>query len=319
MVATAASAPDEKFGGITALERLRSIQKENPDVSLSVIVVMALVDIMKNSQTKSTSEFSEYATRAANAFKSLPEKTASMIAGADLFLDPLPKMMVNAGKGSEVFSDWLKNIFESFDKKFVAFREFREKAATNGLPFVKDNAVILVHSYSRAVMLLLRKAHGENKRFKVFVTETSPTSSGTRAVQELRKFQIPAELILDAAVGFIMDRVDMVIAGAEGVVQNGGIINQIGTYQIAVVAKAANKPFYVVTEQYKFVPLFPLSQSDLPIPLPKYFDSADGDKISPRNPNIDYTPPEYISLLFTNVGVLTPSGVSEELIKFFMG
>ncbi|KAJ3162286.1 translation initiation factor eIF-2B subunit alpha [Geranomyces michiganensis] len=257
----------------------------------------------------STSDFSAYATRASAAFKSLPEKKAAMIAGADLFLDPLPKMMVNAGKGSEVFSDWQKTIFESFDKKFVAFREFRGQAATNGLPFVKDDAVILVHSYSRAVMLLLRKAHEANKRCKVFVTETSTTTSGARAVKELRASNIPAELILDAAVGFIMNRVDMVIAGAEGVVQNGGIINQIGTYQIAVVAKAANKPFYVVTEH----------QSDLPIPLPTYFDKHDGDKISPRNPNIDYTPPEYISLLFTNNGVLTPSGVSEELVKFYMG
>lgn len=68
-------------------------------------------------------------------------------------------------------------------------------------------------------------------------------------MSELRAADIPAELIIDAAVGSIMDRVDFVLTGAEGVTQNGGIINQIGTYQIAVVAKAANKPFYTVTEQ----------------------------------------------------------------------
>ena len=72
-------------------------------------------------------------------------------------------------------------------------------------------------------------------------------------------------MILDAAVGYIIEKVDMVLVGAEGVVESGGIINQVivrfqffarlnhqqmGTYQIAVVAKAANKPFYVVAERF---------------------------------------------------------------------
>eukprot|EP00118_Oscarella_pearsei_P010374 m.63461 g.63461 ORF g.63461 m.63461 type:complete len:75 (+) comp35169_c0_seq26:855-1079(+) len=61
-----------------------------------------------------------------------------------------------------------------------------------------------------------------------------------------------------------MERVDLVILGAEGVVENGGIINKIGTYQIAVVAKAAKKPVYAVAESFKFVRLFPLSQQEAP-------------------------------------------------------
>lgn len=76
-----------------------------------------------------------------------------------------------------------------------------------------------------------------------------------------------------------MEKVDLVIVGAEGVVESGGIINkvsrtqcvyvlsititQIGTYQIAVMAKALNKPFYVVAESFKFVRLFPLKQDDV--------------------------------------------------------
>ncbi len=75
---------------------------------------------------------------------------------------------------------------------------------------------------------------------------------------------IPAQMILDAAVGYFIEKVDMVLVGAEGVVENGGLINQIGTYQIAVVAKAAKKPFYAIAESFKFVRLFPLNQFDLP-------------------------------------------------------
>lgn len=49
-------------------------------------------------------------------------------------------------------------------------------------------------------------------------------------------------------VGF---RVDMVLVGAEGVVENGGVINKLGTYQIAICARAHNVPVYVAAESYK--------------------------------------------------------------------
>lgn len=58
-------------------------------------------------------------------------------------------------------------------------------------------------------------------------------------------------LILDTGVAYVMERVDMVLCGAEGVVESGGIINNLGTYQIAVVARAFHKPVYVAAESYK--------------------------------------------------------------------
>jgi translation initiation factor 2B subunit (eIF-2B alpha/beta/delta family) len=51
-----------------------------------------------------------------------------------------------------------------------------------------------------------------------------------------------------------------VLLGAEGVVENGGVINKLGTYQIALCAKSLNKPFYVAAESYKFARLYPLNQ-----------------------------------------------------------
>jgi len=43
----------------------------------------------------------------------------------------------------------------------------------------------------------------------------------------------------------------MVLVGAEGVVENGGVINKLGTYQAAVSAHCHNTPFYVAAESYK--------------------------------------------------------------------
>lgn len=48
--------------------------------------------------------------------------------------------------------------------------------------------------------------------------------------------------------------------GAEAVVENGGVINKLGTFQIAVCAKAMNKPVYVAAESYKFARIYPLNQ-----------------------------------------------------------
>ena len=50
-----------------------------------------------------------------------------------------------------------------------------------------------------------------------------------------------------------MDDVDMIFVGADGVVESGGIINMMGTYQIALVAHSMNKPVYVAAESYKVI------------------------------------------------------------------
>ena len=88
---------------------------------------------------------------------------------------------------------------------------------------------------------------------------------------------------------------------------------------MAIVAKALAKPFYVLTESFKFVRLFPLTQTDLPgssedTAQMYYRNEDDEGKCLISNPDADYTPPAYITLIFTDVGVLTPLGVSEQLV-----
>lgn len=89
------------------------------------------------------------------------------------------------------------------------------------------------------------------------------------------------------------------------------------------MAKAADIPFYAVAENCKFVRCYPLNQYDLPTMSSALLYSGDmqspedGQYVEPGHPTIDYTPPAYISLLFTENGVLTPSAVSDELIKLY--
>ncbi|KAG4396745.1 hypothetical protein GLYMA_19G262500v4 [Glycine max] len=105
----------------------------------------------------------------------------------------------------------------------------------------------------------------------------------------------------------------------DGVVESGGIINMMGTYQIALVAHSMNKPVYVAAESYKFARLYPLDQKDLaPALRPIDFGVPIPSKVEVERSARDYTPPQYLTLLFTDLGVLTPSVVSDELIQLYL-
>jgi translation initiation factor eIF-2B subunit alpha len=57
-----------------------------------------------------------------------------------------------------------------------------------------------------------------------------------------------------------MSQVSQVLVGAEYIVESGGILNKIGTYNIALTAKQFNIPFYVVAESLKFLEYYPIDQ-----------------------------------------------------------
>lgn len=56
-------------------------------------------------------------------------------------------------------------------------------------------------------------------------------------------------MVLDSAVAYVMDQVDFVLVGSEAVVESGGLINAVGSNQMAIIAKAAHKPFYALAER----------------------------------------------------------------------
>lgn len=167
------------------------------------------------------------------------------------------------------------------------------------------------------VLETLTLAANSNKHFQVLVTRSSPDNTGEQMCEELEKAGIECTLILDSSIGYIMETVDIVMVGAEGVVESGGVINRIGTVTMALCAREMKKPFYVLAESFKFSRLYPLNQRDLPDDY-KYNKKTLAGDISKAHPLVDYTPPAYITLLFTDLGILTPSAVSDELIKLYL-
>jgi translation initiation factor eIF-2B subunit alpha len=166
----------------------------------------------------------------------------------------------------------------------------------------------LVVGYSRCVIQILLSVAEKGKRFNVLVNEGRPNEAGYLTANDLKKANIPVKVILDCAIAKNIANVDFVLTGAESVVESGGIINCIGTYNIAIIAKSHQKPFYVASESYKFLREYPICQDDLDDIDTKKTEEIKSIKKDKKEDNlekeieisqtyIDFTPPEYITLV----------------------
>ncbi|KAL0424930.1 UNVERIFIED_CONTAM: Translation initiation factor eIF-2B subunit alpha [Sesamum radiatum] len=240
----------------------------------------------------------------------------SLTAGCDLFIRYVTR---TSALEYEDFDSAKSRLIERAEKFGEISYKARRIIAMLGQDFILDGCTILVHGFSRVVLEVLRTAAQNKKQFRVFCTEGRPDRTGVRLSNELAKLDVPVMLLIDSAVAYSMDEVDMVFVGADGVVESGGIINMMGTYQIALVAKSMNKPVYVAAESYKFARLYPLDQKDMePALRPIDFGVPIPSKVEVETSARDYTPPQYLTLLFTDLGVLTPSVVSDELIQLYL-
>ncbi|XP_013413591.1 translation initiation factor eIF-2B subunit alpha [Lingula anatina] len=288
---------------------------DDPSISAAVAAIQTLMEFLKLNSAETLSELRENLKDAIDTLTKTDSSVASISSGCELFLRFITLTALDHSDFQECKTILLNrgNVF--LQKVGMC----RKKISKLGHPFISDGATILTHSRSRVVMQVLKEAVEAKKRFNVYVTESHPNKSGCQMAEELNAMDIPTVVILDSAVGYIMEKVDLVLVGAEGVVESGGIINKIGTFGMAVAAKEMNKPFYVVAESFKFARLYPLNQQDVPnqfkYQASKLSSSAD---LRIEHPMVDYTPPAYITLLFTDLGVLTPSAVSDELIKLYL-
>ncbi|MDX6659796.1 MAG: methylthioribose-phosphate isomerase [Solirubrobacteraceae bacterium] len=149
----------------------------------------------------------------------------------------------------------------------------------------------------------------------VLVNETRPLLQGGRlTVWELRRAGIDHVLLADGAAAGLIARgeVDAVVVGCDRVAANGDVANKVGTYALALAARAAGIPFVVAGPTSSIDP-----ELDTGAGIP--IEERDADEIrraggelvtidgTPcRNPAFDVTPAELITALVTERGVVTP-------------
>jgi len=181
----------------------------------------------------------------------------------------------------------------------------------DGQVMTQCNAGALATAGIGTALGVIRVAFEQGCKLHVLVPETRPYLQGARLTAwELHKGGIPLTLITDNMVGHFLKsgKVGAIVTGADRVAANGDTANKIGTYQIAVLAKENNVPFYIAA---------PVSTFDLSIPdgahIPIEERSAaevthfHGVRIAPdvqaANPAFDVTPARYIAAIFTERGV----------------
>jgi len=289
---------------------------KDPSCAIAVAAIQALTTVIEKSKASTIMELQTELNQGAELLRLCHPTAISLKAGCELFLRYV------ARTSALEFRDLSKTRVKLIARG-RAFADIshaaRHTLAQHGKRFITDGATVLVHGYSRVVLTLLKAAALDARRFSVVCTEGRPDSTGAQMARELRALGVPVTMILDSAMAYKLGDCSMVLVGAEGVVESGGIINKLGTYQAALLAKALNIPFYSAAESYKFTRIYPLGQRDF-APEPKAVDLGPTLPLDVEidNPSRDYTPPHLISLLFTDLGVLTPAAVSDELIQLYL-
>jgi methylthioribose-1-phosphate isomerase len=141
---------------------------------------------------------------------------------------------------------------------------------------------------------------------EVFACETRPLLQGARLTAwELENAGIPVTVLADGAAAPLLasGRVDAVIAGCDRVAANGDVANKIGTYSLALAARAHSVPFYVVGPCSTLDPATP-SGAGIEI------EERPGTEVRAAgtvwNPAFDVTPAGLVTALVTDAGVLRP-------------
>ena len=205
--------------------------------------------------------------------------------------------------------------------------------AENGVSLFEDGDTILTHCNAGSLATVfygtalgvIRSVYKKKKNITVFVDETRPVLQGARLTAwELKYDRIPFTLICDSSAGFLMyqKRITKIVVGADRIVANGDMVNKIGTYNISVLAKVHNIPFYVAApistidltlKQGKDIPIEERSPEEVTIIRNKRIAPT---HISVYNPAFDITPNQNIGAIITEKGVLLPP--YENALKSFL-
>ena len=213
----------------------------------------------------------------------------------------------------------LKETVVSSAEKFLKDLDAtRERIAEIGAKRIRDDMVVFTHCHSSTVTRLLAKAKEQGKNFKVICTETRPAFQGRITAKELVDFGIETTFIVDSAARTFIGDVDIVIVGADAITSEGNVVNKVGTGGLAVLAREARKPFYVVSELLKFDPETlggEYEKIEQRLPAEVWADAP--ANLTVRNPAFDVTQNRYIHGFICEEGIIAPQTVMEVTRKRF--
>ncbi len=229
------------------------------------------------------------------------------------------RVLTAARKAENVCEGVIKEAQAIFDEDVQA----NIQIGLNALELVPQNARIIHHCNTGALATsgygtalgVIRAAHEHGRNVFVYVDETRPRLQGARLTTwELEKLGIPYKVIVDGASGHVMRTlgVDLCVVGCDRVAANGDTANKIGTYNLAIAARAHDIPFYVAGPTSTLDPHTPNGDAitveerdaDEVIAIDGVEITTSGTPVF--NPAFDITPHEYITAIITEKGICRP-------------
>ena len=228
--------------------------------------------------------------------------------------------MMNVAKNCQNIDEIKESIVEAATTLAEDDVKINKAMGKNGAVLFDNNDTIMTHCNAGALATVaygtalgvVRAIKESGKNIKVIATETRPVMQGSRLTTfELKHEGIDVSLISDTAVGYTMANglVNKIVVGADRILSTGHVFNKIGTYQIALIAKQHNIPFYVAAP----LSTFDLNSNTEDVVIEQRKSSevtsignkkTAPDGINVINPAFDMTPPELISGIITEKGVI---------------
>ena len=127
------------------------------------------------------------------------------------------------------------------------------RVAEGALTLIADGSTIITISHSSTVQHALLHAQRAGRRFAVICAESRPACEGRETAAALARSGVPVTFVVDAAAVAEVRRANLVLVGAD-LLSTEGLVNKVGTYALALAAKASGVPFYTLCGSEKFLP-----------------------------------------------------------------
>lgn len=190
-------------------------------------------------------------------------------------------------------------------KKFGLIKKAKEEVLKNSMKL--NFSKILTYSRSSTVEKFI-----SSKNLEVVCSESRPKYEGRKLIKNLAGKNFI--LVVDCAIFSFIDSVDAIVLGADAMV-DGGIVNKIGTYPIAVLAKMKKKPLYVLSSSYKRFPFVFIKEEK-----GEEIWKTNIKNLKIKNLYFDFTPSQMISFFVTEKGISRrmprfKEGIADEIIE----
>jgi ribose 1,5-bisphosphate isomerase len=196
-----------------------------------------------------------------------------------------------------------------------------ERIGQNAPALMKKSGKAITICNSSAAISAIVACHKAGKITGVYACETRPKKQGLITIKELAAAGVPVTLIVDSAMRFVMPEVAIAFVGTDTLESDGSVINKIGTHMLAATARDFQVPFYACAETYKFLPSSKIGQR-VEIeqrPSDEIISASElPGKVGVFNPVFDRVPPELVTGIITEVGIVKPAD-SITIIKKYLG